>query len=79
MENVKTNETKIFVYLYMWLFDGSENMCIKVLSDIPEAHEKFMDMLKADERVSKASRVYLHEYDINKIEFYENIVTKEDC
>ena len=67
----------IKVFRYMWLVEGSENMCIKVISDVEEMHKKFIEALKADKRVIKAARVYLHEYDVAMIEFYEGLVDKE--
>lgn len=81
-QDLRENESKdkkILVYRYMWLFEGNDNMCIKVLSGVTEEHEQFINALKNDSKVTKAVRVYLHEYDVNLIEFYESIKeVKED-
>lgn len=77
MSDKKTNQ-KIYVYRYMWLFDGSENLNIKVLSGCLQEHEDFMKALKNDETVLKAVRVYLHEIDVNLIEFYDDIKKEKD-
>lgn len=71
MEN--QNNVVIYVYRYMWLFENNENMQIKVISGVPEEHKQFMEVLKNDKKVTKAVRVYLHEYDVNLIEFFESI------
>lgn len=74
----ESNDKTILVYRYMWLFEGNENMCIKVLSGVTEEHAQFMNALKGDKSVKKAVRVYLHEYDVNLIEFYESIKDIEE-
>lgn len=73
MENAKKDNQKIVVYRYMWLFDGNDNLNIKVLSGVKQEHDMFIEHLKNDERVTKACRVYLHEIDINLIEFYDDL------
>lgn len=74
----ESNDRTILVYRYMWLFEGNENMCIKVLSGVTEEHKQFIEALKNNKRVIKAARTYLHEYDVNLIEFYESIMDIEE-
>lgn len=78
LKQIDSNDRTILVYRYMWLFEGSENMCIKVLSGVAEEHKQFIEALKNNNRVIKAVRTYLHEYDVNLIEFYESIKDIEE-
>ena len=63
-------------YRYMWLYEGNENLNIKVITGLDIEHDKFIEALKNDVNVTKACRVYLNEIDVSLIEFYDNI--KED-
>lgn len=73
LEQDFSEDKKILVYRYMWLFEGNDNMCIKVLSGVLREHEQFINALKNDSEVVKCVRVYLHEYNVDLIEFYESI------
>lgn len=76
MEN--QNKQTIKSYRYMWLFEGNENLNIKVITGLDVEHDDFIKALQDDDRVVNACRVYLHEIDINLIEFYDSIKKKED-
>lgn len=67
----------IFVYRYIWTVKDNPNMCIKVISGLPDEHKAFEEALRKAPEVEKASRVYLHEYDVNLIELYEAVKEKE--
>lgn len=68
----------IYVYRYMWLMQGNENMCVKVLSGTLEEQAMFINSLRSSEEVTKAVRVYLHEIDISLIEMYDKIKDIEE-
>lgn len=59
---------KIYVYRYLWTEFGSTNLCVKIISGVEAEHNAFIEALKKEEKVEKCSRVYLHEYDLDKIE-----------
>lgn len=64
---------KLFCYRYMWLIEDSENLNIKILVDIDEGHQKFIDTLKALNGVRSLVRVYQYEIDSDKIESFESL------
>ena len=65
-------------YRYMWLYADDEKLNVRFVSGTEEEHEKFIQALKDDDRIINATRVYVHEIDINHVEVYENIVYKEE-
>lgn len=71
---------KVYVYRYIWQTvaadeSGEEKKITncKILSGLMAEHETFSDMLKNDDSIIKATRIYLHEYDVSQIEQYEFI------
>lgn len=71
---------KIYVYRYIWQTivvdeDGEEKKVTncKILSGLMAEQEAFSEMLKNDDSICKATRIYLHEYDVSQIEQYEFI------
>lgn len=73
----KNQQQIIYVYRYIWTVKDNPNMCIKVISGLFEEHKAFEDALKKAPEVEKASRVYLHEYDVSLIELYETVKERE--
>ena len=71
--------TKIYVYRYIWqtlsVENGEEKKITncKIISGLSPEQEQFMQMLRNDEEVLKATRIYLHEYDVTQIEQYDFI------
>ena len=71
--------TKIYVYRYIWqtlsVENGEEKKITncKIISGLIPEQEQFMQMLRNDEEVLKATRIYLHEYDVTQIEQYDFI------
>lgn len=73
MEN---NKTIIYTYRYMWQTNkkGSLNKTfIKVLSAPEVEHSQFIELLCKDKSVTMASRIYICEYDISKLDMPETI------
>lgn len=68
---------KLFCYRYMWLTENSENLNIKILVDIDEGHQKFIETLKALPDICSLVRVYQYEIDAEKIEAFESLINKE--
>lgn len=84
MENENVNlsvvsNPVIYVYRYMWLTKGDEKLKIRVIAGVQDEHEAFISALKAKDEVINLCRVYLHEIDVNLVEFYETLKgEKED-
>lgn len=68
---------KLFCYRYMWLVEGSENLNIKIVVDLMEGHEKFVENLKNIDGVISLVRVYQYEIDVDQIERFESIIEKK--
>lgn len=64
---------KLFCYRYMWLTEDSENLNIKILVDIDEGHQRFIENLKNTDKIRSLVRVYQYEIDLEKIECYESL------
>lgn len=67
------SNTYIYVYRYLWQEKHSENICVKVLSGVPAEHDKFITSIKSADNIVKCTRVYMAQYDPNKLEEYETI------
>lgn len=64
---------KIYVYRYIWLMKNSDKLNVRIISGIKEEHEQFVNVLLDNNHVEKASRVYVCEYDIVKMDDYEPV------
>ena len=72
--------TKIYVYRYIWqtlsVDENGEDKKItncKIISGLIPEQDQFSQMLRDNEEVLKATRIYLHEYDVTQIEQYDFI------
>lgn len=66
-------QTFIYTYRYLWQSKKSEDICVKVLSGVPEEHDKFIKAINDSEDIIKCTRVYMSQVDVDKLEAYENI------
>lgn len=64
---------KIYTYRYIWLMKNSDKLNVRIISGIKEEHEQFVKVLLENDDVEKASRVYVCEYDIVKMDDYEPV------
>lgn len=63
----------IYVYRYLWQAKDNENICVKVVSGLLAEHDKIIESIKNDDNIVKCTRVYMSQYDPNKLEEYESI------
>lgn len=71
------NETVVvYTFRYMWK-DKQDKLCVKFITDIEEAHIRFMEALKADENVVSALREYVSEVNFARLGLI-NEVKKEE-
>lgn len=64
---------KIYTYRYIWLIKNNDKLNVRIISGIKEEHEQFVKVLLDNVDVEKASRVYVCEYDIVKMDDYEPV------
>lgn len=71
------NETVVvYTFRYMWK-DKENKLCVKFITDIEEAHIKFMEALKADENVVSALREYVSEVNFARLGFIDEVKKEE--
>lgn len=68
----------IYVFRYMWLTKGDEKLKIRIIAGVTDEHEAFISAMKAEENVENLCRVYLHEIDVNLVEFYETLKGEQE-
>lgn len=68
--------TYIYTYRYMWQSKNTNDICVKVLSGVPEEHARFIKSINESADVVKCTRVYMSQCDVEKLEQYENIKTE---
>ena len=74
------NNNVIYTYRYMWQTNkkGALNKTfIKMLSAPETEHKQFVDLLAKDKTVTMASRMYVCEYDISKLDIPDTIKKKK--
>lgn len=74
----KIIETTVFTYRYIWkVKEAKKDMFnVKYITGVKQEHDKFMSMLRNDENVITASRIYVNEINVTLTEQHE-IVKKE--
>lgn len=73
---VHCDRTIIYTYRYMWQTNkkGALNKTfIKMLSAPEVEHKQFVDLLAKDKTVTMASRMYVCEYDVSKLDMPDTI------
>lgn len=56
----------LYTYEYMWKVKDSDSVNFKIISDVLEGHNQFIDMLKKLDNIECASRTYLSQIDVSK-------------
>lgn len=77
---MEQNKMIIYTYRYMWQVNKKgvlNKTFIKVLSGPENEHKQFMDTLLKEKSVTMASRIYVCEYDVLKLDTPETIKRKE--
>lgn len=72
---------KIVTYKYLFQLadmDANKTVGIKFVSETPQGHEAFLKSLLADDKVVKAMREYVGEYDCAMLGFTEVLKGKEE-
>lgn len=64
---------KIYTYRYIWLMKDNDKLNVRIISGVKEEHEQFVKVLHENKAVEKASRVYVNEYDVTKMDDYEPV------
>lgn len=54
---------KIYVIKYFFKRVGSDELCYRIVSDLREGHERFVESLRNDDKCEKLAYEYLSEYD----------------
>lgn len=75
---MEMNNTVIYTYRYMWQTNkkGELNKTfVKIVSGSIAEHEQFVKMLKEDKHITLASRMYVCEYQVDKLDVPESIKT----
>lgn len=72
------NENTIYTYRYIWKTkDAKKDMFnVKYITDVEKSHETFMQVLRDNDSVVCASRIYVSEVNVSLTEQHE-IVKKE--
>lgn len=66
-------ENVIYTYRYIWLMKDNDKLNVRIISGVKEEHEQFVKVLQENKLVEKASRVYVNEYDVTKMDDYEPV------
>lgn len=69
---------KVYSYRYMWMIEGSDKINFKIVTDTVKGLEDFENSLKSLKGLTKAGKEYLHEYDINFIGKFIDLLYKEE-
>lgn len=74
MEN---QDIVLYTYRYYFRQKDSDKICLKVITDVLEGHEKFIAQLHADNSIEAASREYVCAMDCTKFCIVEEIKKSE--
>ncbi|UPW40992.1 hypothetical protein [Sigmofec virus UA08Rod_5838] len=71
-------KTTIFTIRYMWKVNGNEQINFKIVSDVEEGHQYFVEQLLKIENLESACSEYLSEIDCSRLCLVSTIKAKEN-
>lgn len=75
VENVRASII-VYTYKYVWQ-DKDGKLCVKYLTDVLEAHARFMTTIKNDSSIKAAYREYINEVNFEYLNFTETFKVDE--
>lgn len=72
------DDLKLITYRYMWKISGDKSLKFKIVTDLPAAHELYVDnLIKYTDDLESFGREYVCEYSCSNIGLFEKLYKKE--